>query len=212
MQESADQSTHPTALNCLEGRPAPPMVVEGWKQLRALPRPAWEPFWLLLAPVLMNPGHTANKELISLFCQEHKIQPEGMLVAIGCCELLLKQAAAMDLEEEQFHRDLTVLSGEETEELARFIIERFPKAKLGLRRKMLEESLTAHGKLMTGLEWRLDRVQHSSTGHRLDTDIVLLTLHYREGRKEDRITLQLTKEAAQEIKRFSARLPDTDSE
>lgn len=195
-------------LNCLGGRPAPPVVAEGWKQLSAFPRSSWQPFWLLLAPVLLNPSGAANKELTALFCKQHDISPEGMLAAMGCCEMLLKQSAALDLPDDLFQKDLAALTGGNPDELVRFIGERFPEAKRELRNQIFEESLSAHGKVMTGLEWRLDTVRHSSKGNGLNTDVVLLTLQFQEGRKQDRITLQLTKGAARQLKRFCDRLDD----
>ncbi len=208
MQTKSDTSRPEIKLNCLEGRPAPPVIIEGWKQLGAFPRSARESFWLLLAPVLMNPGNATNQELITLFCKESEISPENMLAAMGCCELLLKQAAALDLSEDQFQQDLSTLSADQPNDLVQFVRERFPGAKKGLRQQILMETLATHGKVMTSLEWRLDKIQHCSKGNRLNTDIVLLTMHYQEGQNQDSITLQLTQEAAKKLKGFCDRLDE----
>lgn len=210
MQPDPDPDTtqQQTTLNCLEGRPVPPVVIEGWKQLCALPRTCRESFWLLLAPVLMNPENATNKELILLFSKEHDVPPESLLSAMGCCELLLKQAAAMDLPEDLFRQDIEALSGGNLDDVGQFILTRYPDAIQGLRRQILLESLAAHGKVMTGLQWRLDTLKHSSKGNNLNTDIVLLTLSYREGQDENSITLQLTEEAARQLKKFCDRFTD----
>jgi hypothetical protein len=190
----------------MEGLPAPPVVIEGWKHLSNFPRSSWESFWLLLAPVLMNPGNTSNQELITLFCKEHDISPECTLMAIGCCEQLLKQAAALDLSEDLFYKDLLALTGESPDDLAQFIRKRFSGAMKGLRQQILMDTLATHGKVMTGLEWRLDRVKQSSRGSHLNTDIVLLTLNYQEGGKQDKISLQLNQEAAKMLHDFCCRI------
>jgi hypothetical protein len=195
----------PISLNCFGGHPPPPLVKEGWRQLAGFPHAAWEPFWLLLAPVLLQPGSPANQSLVAMLCKGHGIQPEAMLEAIASCELLLKQAAAMDLTEDQFRLDLEILGGGPSE-LTQFIRPRFPEAKQVLRSQILMDSLAAHGKVMTDLEWRLDQVMHSSKGNHLSTEIVLLTLHYQEGRSPGTVTLQLTQEAARMLRRFCDRL------
>jgi len=204
---SSNAASKNISLNCLEGRPAPPIVLEGWKQLSAIPQEAWQSFWLLLAPMLLTPNNKANQELIALFCEENELAPEAALAAVGCCELLLKQAAALDLDEAAFRHDLQLLSNG-GDALARFVGTRYPEAKKELRKQIFMETLAAHGKVMTGLEWRLDHLQHSSRGNRLNSDIVILTLNYREGQTQDRISLQLTRETALELKAFCDRLPN----
>jgi hypothetical protein len=203
---SSDSAPETILLNCLEGRPAPPTVTEGWRQFGTIPEAAWPHFWLLLAPMLLTPESRSNQELISLFCEEHDVAPQAALAAVGGCELLLRQAAALDLDAAAFEQDLRQLSGG-ADERTRFVAPRYPEAKKELRKQIFMESLAAHGKVMTGLEWRLDRVQHSSRGNRLDSDIVLLTLNYREGHRQDHVTLQLTREAALSLKAFCDRLP-----
>ncbi|MEJ2039666.1 MAG: hypothetical protein P8X55_12155 [Desulfosarcinaceae bacterium] len=179
MTETPEAGATPAGLNCFEGQPPPAVVAEGWKQLAAIPKKSWESFWLLLAPVVMNPGSTANKDLVTLFCKEHDIAPESLLVAMGCCELLLKQAAALNLSKEIFRRDLAVLAGDDSDELVHFVVQRFAGAMKGIRRQIFMESLSTHGKVMTGLDWRIDKVKHSSKGNHFDTDIVFLTVHFR---------------------------------
>jgi hypothetical protein len=204
MQNSSHASHEPIKLNCLKGQPAPPIVIAGWKQMILFPEQARKAYWSILAPVLLLPDHAANQNLITLFCKEHEIAPDAVLAAVGCCEVLLKQAAALDLTVEAFRQDLLSLS-EDGGDLAEFVSTRYPEAKKELRQKILMETLAAHGKVMTDLEWRLDKVQHSSKGNHLNTDIVLLTLHYREGQKQDTITLQLTRETAQSLRIFCDR-------
>lgn len=208
MQPDPEPTKQQTTLNCLEGQPAPPVVIEGWKQLCALPRTCRESFRLLLESVLMNPENATNKELILLFSKEHDVPPESLWSAMGCCELLLKQAAALDLPQDRFRQDIEALTGGSPDDLGQFILTRYPDAIEGLRRQILLESLAGHGKVMTGLQWRLDTLKHSSKGNNLNTDIVLLTLSYREGQNENSITLQLTEDAARQLKKFCDRFTD----
>ncbi len=207
MQDSSHASHEPIKLNCLKGQPAPPIVMAGWKRLIRFSEQARKAFWNLLAPVLLMPDQADNQNLITLFCKEHEIAPDAVLAVVGCCEVLLKQAAALDLTVEAFRQDLLSLS-DDGADLADFVSERYPEAKKELRQKILMASLADHGKVMTDLAWRLDKVQHSSKGNHLNTDIVLLTLHYREGQSPGTITLQLTRETARMLRHFCDRFDD----
>jgi hypothetical protein len=208
MPLSSNTSQQNIVLNCFEGQPAPPIVIEGWKQLNSFPRSSWDAFWLILAPVLLNPENATNPELVRHFARDHDISPDRLMAAMGCCELLLRQAAALDLPEERFQQDLEALGRGGLDPLGQFILSRFPDARKGLRQQILMESLAAHGKVMTGLQWRLDTLRHSSKGNLLNTDVVMLTLSYREGTTENSITLQLTEESARQLTGFCNRFTD----
>ena len=208
MPSNPDTSQRKIALNCLDGQPAPPVVIEGWKAFGGFSSAAWESFWFLLAPVLMDPDSTTNQDLMRLFSQEYNVAPDSILAAMGCFELLLKNAAARDLPKERFQQDIEGLAGGSLDESGEFILSRYADAMQGLRRQILLEALAAHGKVMTGLQWRLDTLKHASGGNNLNTDIVLLTLAYREGKHEGSITLQLTEEAARQLKGFCDRFTD----
>ncbi|MCK6592439.1 MAG: COMM domain-containing protein, partial [Polyangiaceae bacterium] len=63
-----------------------------------------------------------------------------------------------------------------------------------------------HGKLCESIEWRIDTVTSSSRGDKIQLPIVWLTLGYREGERRDRISLQLTPEAVQSLRRVCERI------
>ena len=207
MQEPSDATHRQITLNCLGGQPAPPIVLDGWKQFSRFSEQARNEFWVLLGPVLLTPDSKANQDLVALFCKKNNIAPDALLSAVGCCEVLLKQSVTMDLASHLLRQDLLALS-DDSDNPTEYFLKRYPEAKKELRQRMLMQALAAHGKVMTGLDWRLDKVQHSSHGNHLNTDIVLLTLQYTEGRRQDSITLQLTREAAQKLKVFCDRMND----
>jgi len=51
----------------------------------------------------------------------------------------------------------------------------------------------------------VDNVTASDRGAKLNTTVVLLTLRYRDGNREERITFQLTPDAVRELKLFCDR-------
>ena len=58
---------------------------------------------------------------------------------------------------------------------------------------------------LIGLDWRVDRVSASSRAARLDTDVIYLTLRYREGDSVDRVTLQLSTKGVRDLRAFLQR-------
>ena len=60
-------------------------------------------------------------------------------------------------------------------------------------------------KLLEGIDWRLDKLEASDRGHDLRAPVLLLTLRYREGRKSERVTLQLLPDTIRKLKRVCER-------
>lgn len=191
--------------HCYGGSPAPAPVVEGWRQLLDFPATAREGFWGLLQPVLEEPGHPGHQERLDAFCQEHALAEAPMLEAIQACDTLLHQAAAFDLDPDRFGQDLTALSGGMVQ-APDAILALYENMKSELRGRLVQGTLADHGKVLLGLDWRVDRVISSDRGMGLEATVVLLSLRYREGDRLDRITLQLTPETLAELKRFAGRI------
>lgn len=191
-------------LQCCLGNPAPAPVVEGWKQFIQLPDTARKDFWSLLAPVLFEPTNPANKQHIESFLKKHSLTEEILAGAIQSCGFLLRQASSLDMDALAFQQDLILLSGGE-QQYAETIISQYDSAKANLRNILIQESLADHGKVLVGIDWRMDNVSASNRCAKLDKTVVLLTLKYRENNRIERTTLQLTPDAIKELKNFTDR-------
>jgi hypothetical protein len=194
-----------TRLHCFGGSPTPPQVLDGWKQLLDFPREARNGFWNLLGIALMEPANPKFHERLETFCREHALAEKHAVTAIKACDILLRQASALDLDRQRFGEDLAVLS-DGRQEGPEILLSQYDAVKLELRRRILEGSLADHGKVFVGLDWRVDTVASSDRGAGINADVILLTLRYREGERLERITLQLTPESLNEIKLFTERL------
>ena len=192
-------------LQCLGGNPAPSPVIEGWRRFLSFPEAAGKAFQRILEPALKEPADPRNRERVETFCKEHGLSEEDVLAAIRSCDLLFRQASALDLAGEAFRRDLTALS-EGRPEAIEIIASRYDAVKSDLRAAIVQESLADHGKILVGLDWRVDTVNASDRGTRLNTNVVFLTLRYRDGNRLERFTLQLTPEALKQLKQFTDRL------
>jgi hypothetical protein len=178
--------------------------VEGWKQFLGFPEKAMNNFWGILRPALMQPANPSNKQRIESFSREHGLSDKEVVSAMRSCDFLLRQASALDMDVTPFRQDLAALS-EGDEQGAEVILSQYEGAKADLRKVIIKESLADHGKVLVGIDWRVDNVTASDRGAQLDTTVVLLTLRYRENNRVERITLQLTPEAMKELKLFCDR-------
>ncbi|UCF83410.1 MAG: hypothetical protein JSV50_19910 [Desulfobacteraceae bacterium] len=160
--------------------------------------------WGLLAPALLEPANPVNKQRIESFSREYGLAEKEVVSALQSCDFLLRQAIALDLDTAVFQQDLTALSGEH-QQGAEVILSKYEATKADLRKVIIHESLADHGKVLVGIDWRVDNVTASDRGAKLNTTVVLLTLRYRDGTRLERITLQLTPETIRELKLFSDR-------
>ena len=204
MEQKSDTKPPEIKLNCCQGRPAPVPVVEGWRQFLQLPEHARKGFWDVLFPALLEPANPANKQRIESFSREYGLEQEAVVLAMRGCDFLLRQASSLDMDASAFQQDLALLSGGE-QQYAETIISQYDSAKANLRKILVQESLADHGKVLVGMDWRIDNVSASNRGAKLNTTVVLLTLKYRENNRIERTTLQLTPDAIKELKLFTDR-------
>jgi hypothetical protein len=76
----------------------------------------------------------------------------------------------------------------------------YEPAKAQIRHEIIKSALADHGKLLTGVSWRLDAVQASERGANLRTPVAMLTLRYRDGAEAGRVTLQVLPDMMAELK------------
>ena len=191
-------------LRCCQDTPAPPAVLEGWKCFLRLPKGGVENIWDVLAPALLQPANPNTKTMVEAFCREHAIEEAVLIAALNGCGFLIERASALDLGIEAFREDIGALSDGDSgrEEV---VLARYDAIKARLRKGIIQQSLADHGKVLVGLDWRLDTVSASDRGAQLNTTVVFLTLRYLEGSETQRITLQLTPDALRDLKLFMQR-------
>jgi hypothetical protein len=192
-------------LHCFNDGPAPPPVVEGWRRFLGFPPQAREAFWAVLGPALTERADADSKQRLAAFCREHALAEQHAVAAVKACDVLLWQASALDLDGERFCQDLEALSDGQSEG-RQILLSKYDTVKGELRRRIVEGSLADHGKVLVGLDWRVDHVVSSDRGARLNAPVILLTLRYREADRTERITLQLTPETLQELRLVTERI------
>ena len=207
MQQKNDSPAPEIKLQCCQGNSPPEYVVDGWKRFLSFPRQAKDSFGDILRPALLDPSNPESKKRVQLFCRDQGLAEEDVVAAVRCCDFLLRQASMLDLESDALSQDLVTLSEGESQS-TETVLSKYLSITANLRKQIILGSLADHGKVLVGLDWRVDNVAASDRGARLNTTVVLLTLRYREGNRVERITLQLTPENVQKFKRFCDRFTD----
>jgi hypothetical protein len=197
-------SAEPPRLHCWQGQPAPAMVVQGWQALLAMPTSAQQAFTQLFTTSIIEENEDALKAMLGEFCQTHQIDQAAAFMALKAVQALFSRAAALDLGVDRFVEDLQQLSKDDLAGV-RLLTARFQVIKDQIRQQFFEASLTDHGKVLIGLDWRVDHVSASDRAVGLNAPVVYLTLRTRDAERTERTTLQLTPQSVRLLQSFCER-------
>jgi hypothetical protein len=184
-------------LYTLGGRPAPPEIARDLALLLELSPPAKARLWEALGPCLVEPLPDTVEARLDAFCQAHGARAEILAPALKACRFLVRQASARDLPQGRFAEDLANLHP--SPEIADILLAGYEAAKAQVRRELLRGALLDHGNVLVGVDWRIDQVVTSSRGGLLHAPVGVLTLRYRAGGKEERLSVQIVPEALREL-------------
>jgi hypothetical protein len=185
-------------LRCLRGKPTPPDLATDLRGLTRLPDAARAGLWSVLGPSLTEPLSAQAEGLLDAFCRAHRLRRDDLSRPVKACRFLLREAASANVERTVFVQDLRALCGRD-DVLEQFFVAGYDAACQVVRQEVLQGTLADHGKLLTGVDWRLDSVQASSRGSKMRIPVALLTLRYREGDQARRITLQVLPETLRQL-------------
>lgn len=117
---------------------------------------------------------------LDAFQQEHQA-PRGRLArAIKSCRFLLREAGRREVSAQTFEADLDRLS-DRPGELTAIIMPGFDRAMVAVKQEILYGTLTDHGKLLVGVDWRVDSMLNSHRGQSVPSPVTMVTLRYVEG-------------------------------
>jgi hypothetical protein len=164
-----------------------------------LPPAAKRQLWQALGPSLTEPVPPEVERLLDAFCARHGVSDVDLATALKACRFLLREASRADLDAAAFAADVDALSGG-SEEIRTILLAGYEAAKSVLRREILRNSILDHGRLLAGVDWRLDRVLASEHGSNIGASVAVLTLRYREGDRQERLTLHVLPETLRELR------------
>jgi len=209
MDNNSTVDTPKYAWKCFPGGLPPLRMVAGWKALLELPQGSLDAFWALVENALREPGNPQNQQLVDAYTQQFSAESFQTTEAIGACELLLHQSAALNLSADGLRADLEQLSRGNLRGTD-FLMARYDVVRQKLREAILEDTLADHGKVLVGLEWRVDQVNLSHRGAELDTPVMYVGLKYRDGQKMKGLSLQLTPHAFRMLSGFCTQFSEPD--
>ena len=203
MSEENPHSVPAPKLRCLAGAEVPQDVLARWRVFESIPDSARSEIWEVLARVIVHGLNDEVNEYCAEFCSHHGLEPVTLDHSIAVCQFLLSQAARMNLDLAGFRVDLEALRGGGGQS-AEVLTIHYEEMLGVLRRQILEGSLFDHGKVFTGLDWRVDLVGASDRGLHIDTPVALLTLRHQEGSGDTadrgRVSLYLVPEAVSQLR------------
>jgi len=186
------------SLHCLGGQPAPREIAGDLALLLELPPSARARLWEVLGPCLVEPLPDTMEARLDAFCRAHQAPEESVARVVKACRFLVRQASSLGLARDLFASDLASLHP--SPEVADVLLAGYEAARAQVRRELLRGALLDHGNVLEGVDWRVDQVATSSRGGVLHEPVGVLTLRYRAGGKEERLTLQLVPEALRELR------------
>ncbi|KYG04974.1 hypothetical protein BE21_43615 [Sorangium cellulosum] len=191
-------------LRCLDGQPAPADVVRDWRRLLDLPDKARQGLWEILAPSLAGAVDAAMEKRAEAFCRLYDLSAPDLQASLRVCRFVLSRASSLDLAATDVAADVAALSGDDARGVV--VLSWYEAAKAVIRRGILEESIFDHGKVLVGLDWRVDRIAGSDRGVHLDAPLAVLTLRLRDGGRDERTTIYVAPPALGQIKEACDRI------
>jgi hypothetical protein len=183
-------STQPVALHALGKRPCPEEIIEHAASAAKLSPVAVEHLWEVLLPCVLDPMSAPLARALSQFSLRHEIAEADLGRTIRSCRFLVREAAAIDLPVAAFAEDFANLFPRPPE-LAQLVVGRFDELKERVRTQLYLAALEEHGAVLADVAWRVDLVATTSQAARLLLPVAMLTLSYRDGGVDRRLTLQV---------------------
>ena len=184
-------------LHSFEGD-VPPELPAALATLALLPGPARARLPALLSElVAAMPEDQLDHRLIRL-CRNADLDPERLAPPLKAARFLFRHAASAGAGVAELRRDLESLCPDAA---AQEFLARIYEAVLpSLREEIAAASITAHGKVLAGVEWRLDAIAASNRGRGLQVPVALVTLHFQDRGTSGSFTVQMLPAMVKELR------------
>lgn len=194
------------SLHSLGGSAPPADLAVDLRALVALPSGAQRNLWEALGPVLAEPISADVEARLTAFCARHQAADGDLARSLKACRFLLRSAVKLGVDQERFAADLDALGGDDAPRLRALLLPGFDAARRFVREEIVRRTLAEHGKLVEGVDWRVEQLVASNHGDGVDQRVAAVTLRFSEGDRRERITLYFTPEMLAELARAHARL------
>lgn len=186
-------------LACLDGSPAPPELTDALRRLGEIDR---EQRGDLLAQILEPLADDQLDGRIGRLCRRLDLSPENAAPGLKAGRFVIRTAAAMCLDREALAADLTLLDAGHLTDL----LDVYERALPALRAEIVQASIVAHGRVLMGVEWRVDTLGASNRGRKLNVPVAMMTFHCQNGTQTEHVTMQLVPEMVAQLRDVCERL------
>lgn len=183
------QADSPIPLLCLNERPAPPTLAADLEALVGLTALAKERLREILLPCLAPTLEPTLDKNVETFALRTEVPTSKLVAALRGCRFLFESVARAGAEPHVLAADLARLAPERAEELRSLLLPVYEPAVRLIRNELIRRTILDHGALLTGTDWRVDRILGSQHGAALDATLGVLTFTYKRGTHEERLTL-----------------------
>jgi hypothetical protein len=197
-------------LHCLDGEKAPEAIVGDLRLVASLPDAARAQFWDALGPALAEPVPDSVETTLDTFARKYDLNPNLLGRALKASRFLVREASGRGLDRSRLEEDIHRICGgalsPEAAIVAPVLLSRYESARSSLGAKAFRATVADHGDVLHSVEWRVDAVLASSHGDAGGGRIGILTLGYGHGQDEKQLTLHLTPDKLEELRRACERM------
>ena len=143
-------------------------------------------------------------------CRKLELDPARLAPPLKSARFLFRIAASNAASPEDVAADLEALVPGAP--LAEWLVPLYESVLPALRQEIAMASLAAHGKVLSGIEWRIDAIAASNRGRGIQLPVAMLTFDYRDRNQPGSVTLQLLPSMVKELRDVCERLLATDDD
>ncbi len=197
-------------LHCLNGEQAPEAIADDLRLIAQLPDNARTQFWDALDPALAEPVPDFVETMLDTFSRKFDLNPNVLGRALKASRFLVREASARGLDRTRLEEDILRLCGgpqsPESAIVAPILLSRYDAVRAALGADAFRATVNDHGHVLRAIEWRVDSILASSRGDTGGGRVGILTLGYGSGPDERQLTLHLTPDKLEELRRACERM------
>lgn len=186
-------------LRSLGGGEAPESIASDLCLLLLFDGPARSALGPALIASLSEPVTPAAEAALTQLTRTHELDPDALGRAVKAVRFLLREAALRNLGPHALGLDLDELSGDSAV-VREVVLPCYEQARAIVVRESLVRTLTDHGGVLVGVDWRADIIGRSNRGPALSGQVGWITLRILEGDRTQRISFQAVPTMLEELK------------
>jgi len=176
-------------LRSLDGGSAPEELGPAIASILRLPDAARESFGDLLLPCMEPMPEDQLDSRIVRLCRRMELDAEAAAPPVKAARFLLRNASRNNVTPPLLAEDLNTLCPDD-DAVTAVLVPLYQKVFAELRKELLAAALRTHGRVLGGVDWRVDTIGSTSQGRDLGLPVAMLTIHYHEGKEVKSLTLQ----------------------